>query len=77
LRPLYIFFRLSWALGLPRANAGSSTIFWDEVDTGHGPIICGLRDNHRFGDEVAWWGSKAIDPMAMSRKLWVSSRGIE
>ena len=35
------------------------------------------RDNHGFGDEVAWWGRRAIDPMATSRMLWVSTRGIE
>ena len=31
------------------------------------------RDNHRFGDEQAWWDRQAIDPVATSRKLWVSS----
>jgi hypothetical protein len=35
------------------------------------------RDNHRFGDEVAWWSRKAIDPVETSRKLWVSTRRIE
>jgi hypothetical protein len=35
------------------------------------------RDNHSFGDEVAWWGRRAIDPIAMSRMLWVSTRRIE
>jgi len=35
------------------------------------------RDNHGSGDEVAWWGRRAIDPMATSRMLWVSTRGIE
>jgi hypothetical protein len=35
------------------------------------------RDNHRFGDEQAWWGKQAIDPLGTSRKLWVSTRGIE
>jgi hypothetical protein len=35
------------------------------------------RDNHRFGDEAAWWGRQAIDPVGMSRKLWVSTRRIE
>jgi ERF superfamily len=34
------------------------------------------RDNHRSGDEVAWWGRRAIDPMPTSRLLWVSSRRI-
>jgi Putative HNHc nuclease len=32
------------------------------------------RDNHNFGDEVAWWERRAIDPVAMSRMLWVSTR---
>jgi len=35
------------------------------------------RDNHRFGDEQAWWDRQAIDPVATSRKLWVSTRRIE
>jgi hypothetical protein len=35
------------------------------------------RDNHRFGDEVAWWDRQAIDPVGTSRKLWVSTRRIE
>jgi ERF superfamily len=35
------------------------------------------RDNHRFGDEQAWWGRQAIDPLETSRQLWVSSRRIE
>jgi hypothetical protein len=35
------------------------------------------RDNHRFGDEQAWWGRQAIDPLATSRQLWVSTRRIE
>jgi hypothetical protein len=35
------------------------------------------RDNHSFGDEVAWWGRRAIDPIATSRMLWVSTRRIE
>jgi hypothetical protein len=35
------------------------------------------RDNHSFGDEVAWWERRAIDPIATSRMLWVSSRRIE
>jgi hypothetical protein len=34
------------------------------------------RDNHSFGDEVAWWERRAIDPLATSRMLWVSTRGI-
>jgi ERF superfamily len=35
------------------------------------------RDNHRFGDEVSWWERRAIDPIATSRMLWVSTRRIE
>jgi hypothetical protein len=35
------------------------------------------RDNHRFGDEQAWWSKQAIDAISMSRQLWVSTRGIE
>ncbi|QWG14939.1 DUF968 domain-containing protein [Bradyrhizobium sediminis] len=35
------------------------------------------RDNHRFGDEQAWWGRQAIDPVGASRQLWVSTRRIE
>jgi hypothetical protein len=35
------------------------------------------RDNHRFGEEQAWWSRQAIDPMEVSRKLWVSTRRIE
>jgi hypothetical protein len=35
------------------------------------------RDNHRFGDEQAWWSKQAIDPVGTSRQLWVSTRRIE
>jgi hypothetical protein len=35
------------------------------------------RDNHSSGDEVAWWGRRAIDPVATSRMLWVSTRRIK
>jgi hypothetical protein len=35
------------------------------------------RDNHGSGDEVAWWERRAIDPLATSRMLWVSTRRIE
>jgi len=35
------------------------------------------RDNHNSGDEVGWWGRRAIDPVATSRMLWVSTRQIE
>jgi hypothetical protein len=35
------------------------------------------RDNHQFGDEVAWWEKRAIDPVATSRMLWVSTRQLE
>jgi hypothetical protein len=33
------------------------------------------RDVHSVGDEVAWWERRAIDPLATSRVLWVSTRG--
>jgi hypothetical protein len=35
------------------------------------------RDNHSSGDEVAWWERRAIDPIATSRVLWVTTRRIE
>ena len=35
------------------------------------------RDIHRFGDEVAWWERRAIDPVATARMLWISTRHIE
>jgi hypothetical protein len=35
------------------------------------------RDNHNSGDEVAWWEKRAIDPLATSRMLWISTRRIE
>jgi ERF superfamily len=35
------------------------------------------RDNHQFGDEQAWWSRHDIDPLGMSRQLWVSTRRIE
>jgi hypothetical protein len=35
------------------------------------------RDNHGCGDEVAWWERRAIDPVATSRALWISTRRIE
>ncbi|WP_029582570.1 ERF family protein [Bradyrhizobium sp. URHD0069] len=35
------------------------------------------RENHRFGDEQAWWSKQAIDPVGTSRELWVSTRRIE
>jgi hypothetical protein len=34
------------------------------------------RDVHGFGDEVAWWERRAIDPLATSRMLWASTRRI-
>jgi ERF superfamily len=34
------------------------------------------RDVHSFGDEVAWWQKRAIDPLVTSRALWVSTRRI-
>ncbi len=35
------------------------------------------RENHRFGDEQAWWCKQAIDAVATSRQLWVTMRRIE
>jgi hypothetical protein len=35
------------------------------------------RENHRFGDEQAWWSQQGIDAVAISRQLWVSTRRIE
>ena len=32
------------------------------------------RDIHSFGDEVAWWERRAIDPVATARMLWISTR---
>jgi hypothetical protein len=32
------------------------------------------RDNHRSGDEVAWWERRAIDPLATSRMFWIATR---
>jgi hypothetical protein len=34
------------------------------------------RDVHSHGDEVAWWERRAIDPLATSRMLWVSTHRI-
>jgi ERF superfamily len=34
------------------------------------------RDVHSFGDELAWWQKRAIDPLVTSRMLWVSTRRI-
>jgi hypothetical protein len=50
----------------------------DEL-TSHTVPLCRShhRDNHRFGDEVTWWERRAIDPIATSRMLWVSTRRIE
>ena len=35
------------------------------------------RENHNSGNEVAWWEGRAIDPLATSRMLWISTRRIE
>src|SRR5258708_21833635 len=35
------------------------------------------RELHSVGDEVAWWERRAIDPLATSRMLWISTRRIE
>ena len=31
------------------------------------------RDNHRFGDERAWWSRVSIDPIPVSQNLWTKS----
>src|SRR6266404_400783 len=35
------------------------------------------QDNHRSGDEVAWWERRAVDPVATARMLWMSTRRIQ
>jgi hypothetical protein len=35
------------------------------------------RDNHRFGDEQAWWDRQKIEPVGTARELWVLTRRIE
>jgi hypothetical protein len=32
------------------------------------------RALHRHGDEVAWWDSNKVDPVAMARELWQRTR---
>jgi hypothetical protein len=32
------------------------------------------RAVHRHGDEVAWWKSAGIDPVAIAQRLWQHSR---
>lgn len=32
------------------------------------------RDNHRYGDEIAWWKDLAIEPIKIARELWSSTR---
>ena len=34
------------------------------------------RDNHRFGDERAWWSKISIDPIEVSQTLWAISRQV-
>jgi hypothetical protein len=41
------------------------------------PVTAGHRDNHSFGEEVTRWERRAIDPIATSRMLWVSTRRIK
>jgi hypothetical protein len=43
----------------------------------HTPCRTHHRDNPSFGDEVALWERRAIDPLATSRMLWVSTPQIE
>jgi ERF superfamily protein/putative HNHc nuclease len=35
------------------------------------------RENHRFGDEQAWWAKLAIDPLQTSQRLWASTRSVK
>jgi hypothetical protein len=35
------------------------------------------RDNHRFGDEAAWWNRATINPLEVARKLWTTTRAID
>jgi hypothetical protein len=35
------------------------------------------RENHRFGDEQAWWAKLAIDPLQASQRLWASTRSVK
>jgi hypothetical protein len=35
------------------------------------------RDNHRFGDEAAWWNRAKINPVEVARKLWTTTRAID
>jgi hypothetical protein len=32
------------------------------------------RDNHRYGDERAWWQRSAVDPLEVSAQLWKKGR---
>jgi ERF superfamily len=34
------------------------------------------RDLHSVGDELAWWERRAIEPLATSRMLWISTRRV-
>jgi hypothetical protein len=34
------------------------------------------RDLHSSGSEIAWWEKRSIDPVATSRTLWGSTRGV-
>ena len=34
------------------------------------------RDNHKFGDEAAWWGRAAIEPIGIALKFWKISRNV-
>lgn len=35
------------------------------------------RDNHRHGDETAWWRRTTIDPIEASQRLWATTRNNE
>jgi len=41
--------------------------------------ICRLhhRELHRRGDERAWWGTQAIDPLPIAAALWARTHAID
>jgi ERF superfamily len=34
------------------------------------------RQNHQVGNEVAWWGERRVEPIAVANRLWAISRGV-
>lgn len=39
--------------------------------------LCAIHhsENHKTGDERAWWAKRAIDPLKVARQLWMESTG--